>query len=569
MQTTSKMLHAAKDGFRNFIGEPFREYQEEAIRFVLESDKRFVVLEASTGSGKSLIAMTAGNAAGGMTYMVHSKMLQNQITESFPEAKSLFGRANYPCARDTESDTRSHHRLASLPSADPATLATRTARTEHGAGAGAGARTCAECTHTRRYPCQWKRAGCIYADEKKVLLASKLKILNYDYYLSEVNYIGRLRGQPFIVIDEADNLENTLINFMTLTFTKYAMGRLGIGLPERKTADSKLGIEPWVNFGEIAKYRAAAILKKLGAEIDNFGEITQDYQVSKIKEHSRVTQLLEKILLFLDNVDETWMYQEIDGGGISFRPLWVSEAMANMFMWGHGAERCKWVLMSASFLPAAILAKTLGIPKDEIDYLCVQSTFPVENRPIHIEDTCNLTAKTMSTETPKMVERVKEILSDHPGERGLIHCVSYKLGAALMDGLKGTEHEKRIVVHDAKNKQEVFDEFVNGDRDDAVMLSPSMERGVSLDQDLCRFVIILKAPYAYLGDKIVSTRVYSGQTGQLWYTAMMLLTALQMSGRAMRSIDDRCTTYIIDSNFSRTLNRNAKLLPLWWRNAIV
>jgi ATP-dependent DNA helicase DinG len=523
-------------------------------------------------SGKSLIAMTAGMASGGMTYMVHSKMLQNQITESFPEAKSLFGRANYFCLKDE----RPQHRLASLPSVGSATLTTAS----HGAGTGSAAldnghrlqegagRTCAECTHTRRYPCRWKKDGCPYAEEKRLLLAAKLKILNFDYYLSEVNYVGRLEGQPFIVIDEADNLENTLINFMTLTFTKYALGRLGIGMPERKTTDSKLGIAPWVNFGEMAKYRAIGIIKKLGMEIDSFGEITQDYQVAKIKEYERLNGLLGKVSLFLDNVDDTWMFQEAEGGGISFRPLWVTEKMAEMFMWGHGEHGGKWVLMSASFLPPAILAKTLGIPRDEIDYLCVQSTFPPERRPIHIEAVGNLTAKTMDSETPKVVERVGEILDAHPDEKGLVHCVSYKLGAALMNGLKNTKHAERLVMHDSGSKQEVFDAFVE-DSGNKVMISPSMERGVSLDQELCRFVIILKAPFLYLGDKIVATRVYSGQTGQLWYTAQMLLTALQMSGRAMRSEDDYCTTYILDTNFSKTLNRNAKLLPMWWREAIV
>lgn len=530
MQTTSKMLHAAKDSFSNFDGEPFRKYQEEAIKFILESEKRFVVLEAPTGSGKSLIAMTAGQASGGMTYMVHSKLLQNQITESFPEAKSLFGRSNYQCMNKPGL-------------------------------------SCAECTHTRRYPCRHKRVDCQYATEKGILLASKLKILNYDYYLSEVNYVGRLKGQPFLVIDEADNLENTLINFMTLTFTKYALSRLGVGMPERKTSDSKAGIKPWVNFGEMAKYRAISIIKKLGTEIDSFGEITQDYQVTKIKEYERLNGLLAKIHLFLDNVDDTWMFQEVEGEGISFRPLWVTEKMAERFMWGHGELDCKWVLMSASFLPPNILAKTLGIPKDEIDYLCVQSTFPVDRRPIHIEDVGNLTAKTMDAETPKVIERVGEILDMHPDEKGLIHCVSYKLGNALMNGLKDTRHAKRLIIHDAKTKQEVYDGFIaNGGNQ--VMVSPSMERGVSLDGDLARFIIILKAPYLYLGDKIVSTRVYSGSVGQQWYTASMLLTALQMSGRGMRSEDDSCSTYILDANFGKALGKNARLLPRWWREAI-
>jgi ATP-dependent DNA helicase DinG len=526
MQTTSTMLHAAKDGFRNFTGEPFRKYQEEAIRFILESEKRFVILEAPTGSGKSLIAMVSGMAMGGMTYMVHSKMLQNQITESFPEAKSLFGRSNYQCMNKDGL-------------------------------------TCAECTHTKRYPCQHKRTNCQYASEKKLLLAAKLKILNYDYYLSEVNYVGRLDSQPFIVIDEADNLENTLINFMTLIFTKYAMGRLGIGMPERKTADSKLGIRPWVNFAEMAKYRAMGIIKKLGGEIEDFGEITQDYQVSKIKEYERLNGLLAKIALFLDNVDDSWMYQEAENGGISFRPLWVSEKMAERFMWGHGAVPCKWVLMSASLLPASILAKTLGIPSDEIDYLCVKSTFPVENRQIYVNPVANLTAKTMDIETPKLIDEISKILAKHPNEKGVIHSVSFKLAQKVYDGV----NNPRLLIHDSKNRQEVLDEFL-ASKSNAVIISPSMDRGISLDMDLARFQIICKMPYLSLGDKITSTRVYGGGVGNTWYQATAMLSVLQMCGRACRSEDDFSVCYVLDEQFKKVLLKSPRLLPFWFRDAI-
>ena len=87
----------AKSYLCNYCNLPFREYQEEAIEFILKSEKRFVFLEAPTGSGKSLIGIVSGIAKGGVTYSVHSKILQTQIIQNFPEAYSLFGRSNYPC----------------------------------------------------------------------------------------------------------------------------------------------------------------------------------------------------------------------------------------------------------------------------------------------------------------------------------------------------------------------------------------------------------------------------------------------------------------------------------------
>src|SRR5271157_5029416 len=516
-------LSQIKDTFENYNGKPFRLYQEESIKFILESEKRFTILEASTGAGKSLVAMTAGKAEGTLTYMVHSKILQNQITEDFPEARSLFGRSNYTCTAISDV-------------------------------------SCEECIHTKYHPCEYKQS-CPYEVKKREVLAAQLKILNYDYFLSEANYVGRFAGAPFLIIDEADNLENTLINFCTLTFSQYAIGRLGLGEPARRTAKSKEGIEPWKDFAQIAKERVVGIIRKLDHEIADLGEGAGQWKVTKMKERTRVVRLLEKVQLFIANVDATWIFDDRDESKYVFRPLWLNEDLAEQFLWKHGE---KWVLMSASFLPQHIVCKTLGIPPDELNYMCVPSTFPVERRPIHVEAVANLTSKTMEAEVPKLIERIREIVTAHPKEKGLIHAVSYKLAMQIANGLQND----RVVTHNSSDRQAKLDYFMDSDLP-LIMVSPSMERGVSFEQDLCRFIIVAKAPFLNLGDKIVSSRVWSnGKMGNEWYAAIMLLNTLQMCGRAMRSEDDYCVTYILDEQFQRVLHKKPSLLPNWWKEAI-
>jgi CRISPR/Cas system-associated endonuclease/helicase Cas3 len=58
------MFANIKDKFKNFGDKPFRQYQEEAIRFIQESTKPICVIQAPTGAGKSLIGMCAGAAFG-------------------------------------------------------------------------------------------------------------------------------------------------------------------------------------------------------------------------------------------------------------------------------------------------------------------------------------------------------------------------------------------------------------------------------------------------------------------------------------------------------------------------
>jgi Rad3-related DNA helicase len=519
----------AKHELSKYRDKPFREHQEEAIRYILDSEKRFVFLEAPTGSGKSLIAMVAGYAMSGVTYSVHSKILQHQITEDFPEAKSLFGRANYDCVA-------------------------------------ASGIMCDECYHSKYTPCKTK-GECIYDREKRVTLGSRLRILNYDYLLTECNYSGRFSGSAFNIIDEADNMENTLINFVTLTFTSYSLGKLGIApfaQRLRQTSKDQAGLlEEWQNFASTAKIRAQGIIDQLthriGNSVDLFGDVPEQTQ-KDLKERTRVQRLLMKIQLFQDNVDETWVLDADQEDKFIFRPLWMNEALAEAFLWRHAK---KWVLMSASFLPVHLEARRLGIPMDEVDYKCLPSTFPIERRPIYVESAANLTGKTMEAEVPKLCVRIKEIVSSHPNVKGLIHGVSYKLSKEIMSRVG----DKRLIIHDSSNRIDVLTDFMES-KEPLVLVSPSMERGVSLEADLCRFIIVAKAPWLYLGDKIVSKRVWSGKMGQNWYLATMLTTVLQATGRGMRSEEDYCESYILDEQFKLALAKSPTYVPEWWRSAI-
>ena len=57
-------LIEAKSKFSKYRNQEFRKMQKEAIEFALESDRKIAILEASTGSGKSVCGMVAGSAMG-------------------------------------------------------------------------------------------------------------------------------------------------------------------------------------------------------------------------------------------------------------------------------------------------------------------------------------------------------------------------------------------------------------------------------------------------------------------------------------------------------------------------
>jgi Rad3-related DNA helicase len=526
-------IEAAKNELSHYRNSPFRQYQKEAIAYILQSEKKFIFLEAPCGAGKSLIGIISALCKNSANYSVHSKTLQHQITQDFPEAKSLFGRSNYTCARNP-------------------------------------ALTCAECSHTGNSFCKYKKEDCLYEIQKAKVLASRLRILNYDYLLNACNYTGNFSvlkdpAKNFNVLDEADSIENTLINFVTMTFTSYGLNRLGLKneIEELKhtSKDKEKLLSSWKFFAELAMAHAQEIKKDLNIRIANFCSVLTPDNIRTLKDQVGIVRMMEKIKLFIENVDETWLYDDSQENRYIFRPLWLNEEIANQFMWRHSE---KWLLMSASFLPVHIECKRLGIPLDETDYKVIPSTFPVSRRPIHIEEVANLTGKTMSEETPKLIVRIDEIIKNNPDVKGLIHAVSFKLANEIYRGIDSD----RLVIHNSANRQDKLEFFMES-KDPLVLISPSMERGVSLSMDLCRFIIIAKCPFLSLAEKIIAARLYSsGKIGHMWYIATAMTTVLQMCGRGIRSKDDSCETWILDAQFKRIYQQYPSFLPPWWKDSV-
>ena len=114
----------------------------------------------------------------------------------------------------------------------------------------------------------------------------------------------------------------------------------------------------------------------------------------------------------------------------------------------------------------------------------------------------------------------------------------------------------RLIAHNTKNRSEVLNEFRESD-DALVLVSPSMDEGVDLPGDECRFQIIYKIPYPDLGSKQVKSRMMiDGE----WYDYKTSLRLVQTHGRGMRYEDDYCTTYFIDNRL-RNYSLTSKFIP--------
>src|SRR5215472_4796191 len=95
-RTLNPLLRTLPNKFERFRAEQIRAVDEIARAF--DEGAKCVVLDAPTGSGKTLIGEASRRMAGSRSavYVCSDRALQHQFNGDFPYSRVLMGRANYP-----------------------------------------------------------------------------------------------------------------------------------------------------------------------------------------------------------------------------------------------------------------------------------------------------------------------------------------------------------------------------------------------------------------------------------------------------------------------------------------
>lgn len=496
----------------------FRPNQLETAAKIATSAKFAYMLDSPTGTGKSLIAAVVQKLIEKkILYICTTKQLQDQLLSDFPYARTLKGRNNYVCLKYKNMYPRI---------------------------------TAEECSNTEINPCE-QLSECPYMVAKREALSAPLAVLNTSYFLTEANYVGTFSDQELIVVDEADTLEDHLMSFVDVTITQRQLDDLQLDPPRFKTKFAS-----WVEWAR----EAALVLKPRLASIQRELEgswATVDFDL--MKDEKRLSRLLAKLLFFIKEVDKNWVWFPQESQW-SFKPVWVAKYAENSF-WKHTK---KVLMMSATILDYTQVSRNIGLDVMKVSYKALPSPFPKENRPVYLDYAASVTNKTMREALPRLVEKIRKILEDHPDEKILVHTVTYKIRDYLTQFLD----KRRTMTHSIFDRNSVLDAFKRSDQP-KVLLSPSMDRGVDLPQEECRVIVIAKVPFGDLGDPQISRRVHASRDGNNWYTHKAISKVIQMSGRAVRSKDDYAVTYILDEQFDRVYKENRRMFPAWFREAIV
>jgi Rad3-related DNA helicase len=491
-----------------------------------------VVLAAPTGSGKTLIGETIGRMISPTRrlYVCTSKLLQDQFVRDYPYSRVLKGRSNYPTI----------YRKDSFHPDDPI-----------------GHVSADDCTWSLSKSCNLCPAKyeCPYEQAKMLALHSNLAVLNTSYMLTEMNGPGRFSPQGFTIVDEADTMESTLMKHVSVEVGERRLAKYGWEPPSRVTVE-----DSWYEWLDTA-------IADIRLRVSRQPRLFADYRAAREARYE--VRLLESLAGVRNGIPSgNWVYtgrgrNDSSRIGVSFRPARVDH-LGSSFLWKHSQ---KWLLMSATVISSQELMDSLGCDRSYVT-VNVRNTFPVKNRLVFYRGAASMSYKNRESGSwDRLSDAIVRDLREHPSHRVLVHTVSYALADHLYNRIRRQVSRPVITYHGAAEREDALQRYLRSDN--AVLLAPSMGRGVDLPEDACRVQMITKVPFPYIKDRQVNKRMYS-QGGRLWYAVQTVRELVQMCGRAIRSESDWATTYIYDQDFERNLwARNRNLFPDWFREAIV
>jgi Rad3-related DNA helicase len=221
------------------------------------------------------------------------------------------------------------------------------------------------------------------------------------------------------------------------------------------------------------------------------------------------------------------------------------------------------ILMSGTIYDKNTFCKNLGLKQDDVYFIRVPSTFPLENRPLYAKPEYQVdTSHQMWDENFKeMIEKMSKIMDIFHDAKGLIHAPSYQAAQQIVEALPG----KRAITHSSQDLQQRLNEFYNS-KEPLVFVSPVCQQGVDFKYDRARFQIITRVPYLNTNDEFINYKVKNDFP---WYNYQALVVFGQQIGRVNRAEDDYGATFLMDSRFGKFVTRNSKVIPKWVQNAIV
>jgi len=477
--------------------------------------------------------------------ITNSKILQDQYSNTFESISDLKGKENYECESYSCSCAQG-----------------------------------AEFNRLNKTTCE----SCPYSNARENYISGGISLTNFYLYILYAIYNQKLmesRGARVLIVDESHDFDDVMSDFISIKMTDTIIKKFKFSneyeiLKKLKSVNT---IKSYVDFlsylnGEIIDTIEGMEKGMVNTKRDTKSD-KRDLKISKVlntknkdvKLMNLVTDLKQyqlKIEVFLKEYKENpnnWVLEsnwneKTKQKELSLEPIWSFDYL-DKYVFSHYDMV---FLMSGTILDKNLFCNLNGLDVTKAVYYSIESPFPVRNRPIFYMPLGKMSFKTKEETFKRYIPYIQKLLDKYKGKKGVIHTNSFELAKWIEESIK----DPRLVFHDSSNKDEVLKMHFESN-EPTVIVSPSMDTGVSFDDDKARFQIIAKVPYPSLASQKNKMRQVNNPDWYSWKTCAGLV---QMTGRPVRSITDYADTIILDGGFGDVIKHSSQYLPDWIQNAI-
>jgi ATP-dependent DNA helicase DinG len=510
----------------SFPFKAMRPQQKEILEQVeqaISQSKRFIILEAPVGFGKSAIAASLGRHLGSAYLLTSTKQLQDQYSADFG-FPVVIGKSNFTCLVPTSSGqhlpcSKGRCEVDWKLSECPHYL-TFEEYEEHRLGA---------CRRDSKCERLEDDKLCYYYAQKWDAFRAPVMVANYPFFLTELRYTQDIMRRRLLVCDEAHDLEKQMVGFASFSLKKSQ-------LETYRKKEDKPDVVTIPDKGEEASaWMEPLIEARKTLELFVGDHIEDDTMQDRVAACKNALESLKGFLEDLEASPSNWVVNNIrkssDGSSVEevvFQPLEIGAYTGRLF---ESADTI--LFMSATVFSKETYCRTLGIPQEEAAFIRVkESSFPVENRMIYALGTARLNKNSIDANLGLIAQVVDEIMTRHAGERGIVHTTSYQQARYIMGHVSALNRGRLASTEGVSSRSTLLK--VHGSSDESVLISPSLYQGVDLKDELSRFQVLVKVPYPDLSERRTKIKLNRDPGWYDWQTALRMV---QTYGRSVRCFD--------------------------------
>ena len=534
-----------------------RKEQRDALEFInseyqKNKTNKFYLLNLPVGIGKSYLALMISDwykknvsKFARVDIITNSKILQDQYEDTFESISGLRGKENYECEAYSCSCAQG-----------------------------------AEFNRLNKTSCE----ECPYSGARENYISGGVSLTNFYLYILYAIYNPKLmesRGARVLIVDEAHDFDDVMSDFVSIKITETIVKRMKFS-NEREIIKKLKDVTTIDNYVQFLSFLNVEILetceqmeKGMGSAPRSAKVDKRDLKISKViseknsdvKLMNQITDLKQyqlKIEIFLKEYKENpnnWVLEsnwneKLRHRELSLEPIWAFDYLDKYVFSQYDMV----FLMSGTILDKSLFCQLNGIDVSKAVYYSIGSPFPLKNRPIFYMPIGKMSYKSKEETFKNYIPYIKKLLEKYKNKKGVIHTNSFELANWIQKSIK----DPRLIFHDSSNKDEMLRMHFESE-EATVIVSPSMDTGVSFDNDKARFQIIAKVPYPSLGSQKNKMRQSNNPE---WYSWKTVSGLVQMTGRPVRSNTDYADTIIIDGGFGDVIKHSSQFLPDWIQDAI-